>query len=700
MTGEDALNAEARRLLHAAGLSDDDRPGRELVARDVSYEIELDEPPAPGVSSDVNVDISGRQVGRRPIVPPALRKGNRAPAARKTAGRAGHAVAYHGSRSVWYVALAAAWSLVGVVKLAVKQLRWMWLLEQHDLRQRAASANDPKEWVALHKEAKATRKWRGIVLAGEVLALTGVVVAALRLAPPWASAVALVAAVALLAHLGHPPDRPIVRPATVTPRFRKLTADIVLRAYYAAGLGHEEKTGQQITFGSTMSRDGEGSRVLVDLPYGKGLDDAVAAKGRIASGLDVTTSQVFIHRDATSHRRHVLWVADRDPLAVPVGRSPLLRCAQTDIWRPAPFGLDERGQPVAVPLMWNSILVGAQPRQGKTFSARALALYAALDPHVRLTVFDGKGSPDWRKFTLVADRCGFGLAMTRDGDPVEAFLDALRELKNDVQARYERLSGLPVDVCPEGKLTREIARDGRYDMPVRLVVVDEFQEYFDLADQSKEIAQLLVFLVKVAPGAGVIVVGSTQRPSGIGAGQVAQSFMGFRDNFQIRFSLRTGSWQVSDLVLGAGAYSEGYDSSTLLPEYKGVGILRGVSDLTPTVRTFLADGQDAEKILVAARAHRERAGTLTGVAAGETVARVVVDVLADTADVFRPGEAGLWWSTVAARLAERLPETYADATADTVSAQLRAVGVPSVDVKHAGQVRKGCRHVDVRAATG
>jgi len=41
----------------------------------------------------------------------------------------------------------------------------------------------------------------------------------------------------------------------VTPRFRRLTADAVLRAYYSAGLGHPEKPGQQITFGSQMARD-------------------------------------------------------------------------------------------------------------------------------------------------------------------------------------------------------------------------------------------------------------------------------------------------------------------------------------------------------------------------------------------------------------------------------------------------------------
>jgi len=33
----------------------------------------------------------------------------------------------------------------------------------------------------------------------------------------------------------------------------------------------------------------------------------------------------------------------------------------------------------------------------------------------------------------------------------------------------------------------------------------------------------------------------------------------------VRFGLRTSSWQVSELCLGAGPYSEGLDTFTLLP---------------------------------------------------------------------------------------------------------------------------------------
>lgn len=665
------------------------------------FDVALDPEPSSG-GMPVEAPATD-EPGRREVIPPALRTWRALKAeTRHTAGRWAHVTAFHALRSPWYLIQTLWYATVGVVKLAGRQLRWWWVDEVHTLRQAAANAEDAQTWLKLHREGKATRAFRGIVLLGEVGSVAALafmwptLVAAL---PWWAITVAISGVVLALSLVGKPAGRSIITHAVVTGRFRRLNPDIVLRAYYAAGLGHPDRSGQQVAFGSTMARDpsGAGSQVVVDLPYGKGLDDAIKARDKIASGLDVALSQVFITRDPTSHRRHVLWVADRDPLATSAGRTPLLRYQPTDIWQPAPFGLDERGNQVRVDLMWNSMLIGAQPRQGKTYAARLLALYAALDPYVKLTVLDASPKPDWRRFSLVADRCAFGLVMTRDGDPVQTVIDTLREIKADVEDRYERLSKLPVNVCPDGKLTREIARDPKYRMPVRIVILEEFQEYFDLGDASKEIATLLVYLVKVAPAAGVSLIDATQRPSGIGSGQVGTQFVSFRDNHQVRFSLRTGSWQVSDLVLGSGAYSEGFDSSALLPSYKGVGILRGASDATPTVRTYLADADDAEKILKAARVIRERAGTLSGMAAGETVARQRRDVLADAASMFA-GEAGMSWQRLAQRLAERVPEHYADLTAEAISAQLRALGLPSVNVKEAGRSPKGVKLIDIRAA--
>lgn len=664
---------------------------------DTHYEVVLDDEPSPGGAAAA-VAQDREASGWLPILPSGLQNwATIRSTARRTAHRVRHKTLAHAVRSPWYLVQYLFWSVIGVFRLVGRQLSWWWVTEQTTLRQNAADTDDYHGWLKLHREVKATRLWRGIVITAEAVALAVVVPLLWSPAPRWAKLAVAAVLVLWLAQVGKPTGKAIVSPVAVSTRFRKLNPDIVLRAYYAAGLGKPDKDDQQVKFGSRMQDDthGAGSWVLVDLPHGRTFDDAVAARGRIASGLDVALSQVYISRDPTSHRRHVLWVAHQDPLALSAGRTPLLRNAAkgipTDIWVPAPFGLDERGNKVSVPILWHSIEIGAQPRQGKTFAGRALGLYAAMDPYCRVIVLDAGGKPDWRKFALVAHRYAFGLAMTRDGDPVDIVLETLRGLKAEVQNRYERLSRLPVDVCPEGKLTREIARNPKYSMPVITVFLDEFQEYFDLGEASKEIAGLLVYLVKVAPAAGISLIDMTQRPSGVGTGQVAQQFISFRDNHQVRFALRTGSWQMSDLVLGAGAYSEGHDSSTLLPTYKGVGILRGASDDTPTVRTYLADHEDAEKILLAARTLRERAGTLSGMAIGQNVAKQARDVLADVKSVFTAGEPGLHWEEIAARLAEQMPEHYADITAETISAQLRALGVPSVDVKRAGASRKGAR---------
>jgi hypothetical protein len=175
-------------------------------------------------------------------------------------------------------------------------------------------------------------------------------------------------------------------------------------------------------------------------------------------------------------------------------------------------------------------------------------------------------------------------------------------------------------------------------------------------------------------------------------------FTSFRDSHQVRFSLRTASYSVSEMVLGQGAYGEGLDSSTLLPRYKGVGILRGASDESPTVRTHLADADDAAKILAAARRLREKAGTLTGMAAGLDAAEEAADIIADAREVLGPDN-GLHWDMLAERLAHRFPQRHADATAEAVSAACRARGVPSVDVRYppgrGGANRKGCRRADL-----
>jgi hypothetical protein len=510
-------------------------------------------------------------------------------------------------------------------------------------------------------------------------------------------------AVPLLARIGRPDDRPIISPATTVPRFRVISADVVLRAYYAAGLGHPDKPGQQIEFESAMTRDGDGSAVRVVLPYGTGFHDVVKALPALASGLDVAPSQVYLTADKTSHRRHVLWVADRDPLAIPAGRTPLLDCKPRSVWTPAPLGRDERGRLVTLLLLWISVLIGAQPRKGKTFAGRLLALFVALDATVRMSVVDGKDSPDWKAFRAIAYHYIHGVAPNRDGDPAVQLIAALDEIARHVEETNAFLAALPDGECPEGKLTEELCRKYPKKLFPWLLVMEEFQRYFELPDQKANatIADRLAFIQAVGPSAGVFIISLSQKPSGVGAGDVQRLFNRYRDLHTVRIALRCGNRNVSDAILGGDAYAEGYDASALPKESKGVGYLYGAADDTPTVRFHLADGEDTARIVAAARVLRERAGTIAGYAAGVETAADAADILADARQVFGT-DTGLHWEVLADRLARQFPQRHADATAESVSAACRARGVPSVDVRYpsgrAGTVRKGCRRADLETA--
>jgi hypothetical protein len=74
-------------------------------------------------------------------------------------------------------------------------------------------------------------------------------------------------------------------------------------------------------------------------------------------------------------------------------------------------------------------------------------------------------------------------------------------------------------------------------------------------------------------------------------------------------------------------------------------------------------------------------------------------VLTDVLAVFGT-DAGLQWGDVAARLASRFPARWEGAEGDAISADCRAKGVPSVNVRGSGGQAKGCRREAVEAVAG
>ncbi len=374
-------------------------------------------------------------------------------------------------------------------------------------------------------------------------------------------------------------------------------------------------------------RVGAGWAVTVDLPATRKAVDVLKHREALASALAVDEVQLIVERvrgNGGHAGRVSMWVADDDPYAAAPQRTPLLDVSRWDAWRPVPFGVDARGRRIDLPLVWTSLLVGAIPRQGKTFAARLAAAGLILDPHTRLYVADFKAGKDW----VAAERVAHRFLSGDDADDVLALWDWLVELVAEVQGCYRRMRELDDETCPESKITPAISRDPALNMPVTALVIDEVQVPLEdrtpIDVQGKKtttgeyIGELLTWLAKKAPAAGVVLILATQRPDS----KTIPS--GLRAVLGSRFALRVMDWRDSNIVLGEQMNTRGYDSSRLLPSHKGVGILRpdgeteaGADMLAVTVRTYYMPGEDWQTVCRQGRALREAAGTVTGHAAGE-----------------------------------------------------------------------------------
>jgi S-DNA-T family DNA segregation ATPase FtsK/SpoIIIE len=524
------------------------------------------------------------------------------------------------------------WQFLGSVTrgvvLAVRG--WRRWVRVHDYRE---AAEQSEKLADKFTEIRALTLFRWKVTSA-IVAGTLVVVGTLSLvygSVVWWSALAVSSVV--LAITGRRKDGSPGRKAVLAgPRTLTWTMDpqVLVDAFRDAKLIGKDESLRLV---ERASRQGEGWAITVDLPATRKTADVIKHREALASALAVDEVQLIAERvrGMGGHAGRVsLWVADRDPYAGPPLPSPLVQANRWDAWRPIPFGRDARNRPIMLPLVWTSLLVGAIPRQGRTFATRLPTAGLILDPHTRLYVFDGKGGKDWDAARSVAHRfvCGDELEHT------EAVRDHLMELVAEVQSRYARMATLDDEVCPESKITPALSRDVSMGMPVTAVILDEVQVFLEnptrqLVGGTKttlgaHIADLLTYLAKKGPAAGIVVILATQRPDSTTIPSRLRAVLGSR------FALRVMDWRDSNIILGEQMNTRGYDSSTLLPGHKGVGILRpdgdtqaGADVLALTVRTYYMPNAEWREVCARGRALREAAGTLTGHAVGDHATRAI-----------------------------------------------------------------------------
>ncbi|GAA3890979.1 FtsK/SpoIIIE domain-containing protein [Saccharothrix violaceirubra] len=615
-----------------------------------------------------------------------------------------HATAYHAVRAPMYAVRLAVRSPRGALLLLAATGRWATDAEGRPLRRQMVVQNDADKYLRLVAERNARVRARGLLLAVGVAVGVPLVVLLPSLAPAWVMGLCWALTVGVLGAVGSPADKPVATRAVVGAQVAKLTSDLVVRALTSLGISGISKNPDAIGFTSPIHRDGPGWRADVELPGGVVAADVVERRDRLASGLGRALGCVWPEQTPGGHPGQLtLWVGDRDMAKAKQPAWPLRTGRKVDLFEPQPFGTDVRGRWVEVTLMYVAALIGAIPRMGKTFTLRQLLLTAALDPRVELHVYDLKGTGDLSPLGPVAHRYRAG----DDPEDIGYAVAALRALREEMRRRTKVIRELPKDLCPENKVTSPLASKRSLRLHPIVIGVDECQVWFEHPEHGAEIEEICTDLVKRGPATGIVLILATQRPD-------SKSIpTQISDNAVLRFCLKVTGQMANDMVLGTSSYRNGERATQFSFSDKGIGLLKGVTDETTTVKGVYIDGPGAEALAARARVTRTDAGLLTGYAAeadvqveeGDVTSTLLPDVLTALG-----GADKAWSESIVDKLVELRPSVYsawasqdgAD-KAKQLTAALKPYGVGTVQVwgtdpvTGKGANRRGVHRDDVTA---
>jgi S-DNA-T family DNA segregation ATPase FtsK/SpoIIIE len=682
----------------ASGEVSEDVNGAEAGAL-VPVDLVEDETPA-----GLRAVLAAKAAERRPVVPGWVRDRDELRyALRWLAGHVWHTVGYHAMRAPVYAGRVTARVPVGAWRLLGDVSRWAGDAEGVPLRVGAVHTNDPDMYMKLSRQRLERMRWRAILIAAAVLAVALAATVGLAFAPAWARPLALLAVVAGLVWRGSSGDRPLLDRAVVPHKVAKLTSEHIIRALGSLGLAEINKAlgkgGVGITFPAPITKDGPGWRADVDLPHGVTAVDIMERRERLASGLRRPLGCVWPEPAHDAHAgRLVLWVGYEDMNKTRQAPWPLAKSGTADVFRPIPFGTDQRGRIVYLVLIFESVLIGAMPRQGKTAAMRVILLALALDVHVQLRVFELKGTGDLSALEKVAHEYGTG----QHDDTIAAAVAWLRQLLHEELPRRTRtIANLPRDLAPENKVTPDLAAKKSLGLFPIVLAVDECQELFMHPLYGSEAAELCLRLIKLGPAVGIILILATQRPD-------KDSLpTGISANVGIRFCLRVMDQIANDMILGTSRYKTGVRATTFTTRDKGIGYLVGATDDPQITRSFYLDGPAADKIGDRARALRLARDGLTGYAAGQPTGREPGPgySLLDDLDAALGADSQLWSVTVLERLVDLRPDIYTGWTAQQLAAALKPHGVPTKQVWQqptdgGNGNRRGITRADLHKALG
>lgn len=400
-------------------------------------------------------------------------------------------------------------------------------------------------------------------------------------------------------------------------------------------------------------KDGRGTHAVLRLPLGLPAEE-ISEKRRkqLAAGLYRSVKEVW-PTTGTEAGILDLWVADKGALEEGAGPYPLLEDGFVDFFKGVPIGKTLRGVPVAAPLMGCNTICGGMPGQGKSSSARAILVGAALDPTCELRVWIPDSNFD---FEVMRPRCS-RYVMGAEKSKIEQIRDDLVELHAELQRRGDLLIK-----HEEPQVTRKLASAGIGLHPM-VCLLEEAHVAVGDKEFGEEISELLVEIVKLCRKRGVHMIVSTQAPTRDSIPRDVTR------NCTNGVAFAVSDHVANDALLGQGAYRAGNRATELLAGVDiGTAMVKGITEARAEIVQFyflsVSKGNDQVTPLVKrSLAEIERLGKPLP---GRSVrpAAVKRDLLADVAAVLEHDHEPVKCADIPRRLRELAPtwRPYAELT--------------------------------------
>lgn len=337
---------------------------------------------------------------------------------------------------------------------------------------------------------------------------------------------------------------------------------------------------------------------------------------QVAATLRRPSSWVYVERGG-DESQGLLYVADRSPWPTEAIRWRGLSTLEHDSWVPEVVGIDMlTGEPVRMPVAETSDMCGASPGGGKTaWTRRELCLLTA-DPYAQTAVFDLKGDGALVAFEPTC-------LIYRDGDDNDTMRDLSEWLdwfRHDESARrkaaLKRL--VQAGICPDVRVTREIARNPEYQLPLLVVVVDEAQDGTNHPKYGDKIGDGLTYIAKQGRSLGARLKIRTQKPTDDRTGIPAA----LNSMLRTRIAGRAEDYQVSKATLLTSQMR-----ADLMPEgVEGLFYLRLPDGRSEKIIAEYVDANDASDYVRRVIDHQRATGRAPAPVAEPEVPRVLTEL--------------------------------------------------------------------------